>query len=154
MPIKIEIERDGSMENITPWVLVRGCNLSYKFGTDEFMYAPDVFDLSLNVKAVDVINFFLGQHLPVPILVSDSETNLIHFNGYVKPSNEVSIADELASLNLDCVDRINLDLEAPCPKLVEIDTDLQTIASKICDNVGLQTNFPCKNVRSNCTLLY
>ena len=140
--LKIEINRGGVITDITGAVRVSGCELNYKFGTDEFKYAPDLMNFSIKVTEIDLINYFLHQHLPVEVLASDDITGFVYFNGYVKPSNNISIEDDYGELNVSCVDSISIDLERPCPKIVDIDNDLQTIAISLVTHAGLQFDFP------------
>ena len=140
--LKIEINRGGTYVDITESILVQSCRLNYQFGNDEFRYAPDLFDLAVKGLDIDLINYFLHQHLPVEIRVTSDTDNRYYFNGYVKPSNQIDIENDYGDLSLSCVDALEVDLELPCPKLVEINSDLNTIATKIVANAGIRPDFP------------
>lgn len=140
--LKIDIKRAGMYTDITDSVRTAGCELNYKLGTDEMRYAPDIMDFSIKVTNDDLINYFLQQHLPVEVRASEDDTGYVYFNGYIKPSNDISIKYDYGELNVSCVDSMSIDLKRPCPKAVSIDVDLQTIAVNLVIHAGLQYDFP------------
>ena len=142
--LKIEINRTGMYTDITDSVRTAGCELNYKLGTDEMRYAPDLMDFSIEVTDDDLINYFLQQHLPVEVRASEDDTGYVYFNGYIKPSNDISIEFDYGELNVHCVDSMSIDLHRPCPKAVNIDVDLQTIAVNLVTHAGLQYDFPAE----------
>ena len=142
MALKIELKRGSLFVNITSAVRVSGCELSYKFGTDDFKYAPDLMDFSIKSTEIDLINYLLHQHLPNEVIASDDATGYIYFNGYLKPSNNISISYGLGDLSVSCVDSMSIDLERPTPQAQYIDTDLQTIATSLVTHAELQFDFP------------
>ena len=142
--LKIEIKRAGAFVDITGSVRTAGCELNYKLGTDEMKYAPDLMNFSVVATDDDLANYFLQQHLPVEVRASEDDTGYVYFNGYIKPSNSISIEFDLGELRLNCVDSMNVDLDRPCPKAVNIDVDLQTIAANLITHAGLQYDFPAE----------
>ena len=120
MSIRVWVDFTGSFEEITDYVIVNGSRIRYINGTDEYKYAPDIFDFRLKVDATNLIKTFANSDNPIPILVTSDDTNpTYHYNGYALPDvNSLRITDNnFGDISLSCLDSLEVDLDIPCPDL-------------------------------------
>ena len=155
--MKIEILVAGAWLNITADVLVSNCRLRYAFGNDQFKYAPDIFDFSIGGENIQLIRGFLRSNKKTEVRVfadpideadpnNPGQTIQVEkhlFQGDIQAGSNITIQDNHGDLSLsskDICDRLN----RPCPRLVHIDNDLQSIAREICTFAGIMHNFPAE----------
>ena len=153
--MKIEILVALAWVDITKDVLANNCRLRYAFGTEEFKYAPDTFDFSIGGENIQLIRGFLHSNKKVEVRVfadpveepdpnNPGQTIQVEkhlFQGDIQAGSNITIQDNHGDLALTCKD-IADRLNRPCPALVHIDSDLQTIVREICNFANIQHNFP------------
>ena len=157
MSIRVWANFIGAFEEITDHVVVNGSRIRYIYGTDEYMYAPDIFDFRLKQTSTDLIRTFSNSNNPIPLIVtSDDLAPIYHYHGYVLPDvNSLRVTGEdLGDLSLSCLDSLEVDLDIPCPDLTYRGETLNSIITDLFSRVDAGYTLVLPSEFDNITIPY
>ena len=157
MSIRVWANFTGAFEEITDHVVVSGSRIRYIYGTDEYRYAPDVFDFRLRQDSTDLIKTFSNSNNPIPLIVtSDDIAPIYHYQGYVLPDvSSLRITDDdFGDISLSCLDSIEVDLDVPCPDLTYRGETLSFIITDIFSRVDAGYTLVLPSEFDNITIPY
>ena len=147
----------GAFEEITDHVVVNGSRIRYIYGTDEYRYAPDIFDFRLQQESTDLIKTFSNSNDPIPLIVtSDDVAPVYHYQGYVLPDvNSLRITDDdFGDISLSCLDSLEVDLDIPCPDLTYRGETLSFIITDLFSRVDAGYTLVLPSEFDNITIPY